>query len=201
VAPSGPTYDSSAPLSPPKPSRKTEKLDDKGHRLLVDWRQRPGDSFRHKTLFRKRRAYGEIRERLSDGELSYVALRRPDEMFFTPDDQWAFDIATIDALKLKPKIARIGVEVSNGDRYDTHIKAFIPKKYGGLELAVVRNYENHTGVAPGAKGKKGALQWYLRTVYFKSVLAPAPAASEIMVASMMLKSKSRVQARRGIIHY
>jgi hypothetical protein len=109
----------------------------------------------------------------------YWAVRRPDEVFYELD-AWAVDVETITALRAK-QTQYIGVDVTNGDRYLTLFENFTDKTLG----ADVLNYSGRTG----AKGKKGALQWYLPRYAFAKALKSEEESAAITAAMLRLKSK------------
>lgn len=119
------------------------------------------------------RLYGEVRK-YPDGTTIYWAFRKPDEVF-SELDAWAVDVETINALRVR-KVGYVGILVTNGDIYVTAAENFIDKDLG----AKVLNYHNHTGVAPGAKGKRGALQWYLPRYAFSKKIAPGDGTLALM---------------------
>lgn len=122
----------------------------------------------------------------------YWAVRRPDEIFSkVADGAWAIDVETIKELKVR-QVDYIGIEVLNGDRYITTLSNFTDKELG----AIVLNYADHVGTAPGAKRKKGALQWYLPIYAFAKKLAAAEEAEAVTAAMIMIGAKPKPRIAR-----
>jgi len=109
----------------------------------------------------------------------YWAVRRPDEVYYELD-AWAVDVETITALRMR-QVQYVGIDVINGDRYLTRLEHFSDKDLGATCL----NYTYRTG----AKGKKGALQWYLPRYAFAKSLKSVEEAAEITAAMLRLKSR------------
>jgi hypothetical protein len=89
----------------------------------------------------------------------YFAHRRPDELF-RADTSWAIDISTVTWLKMYG-VTHIGVLVTDGTAMLLEAVVFdnkVLREKLGIE---VRNYGMKPGTAPGAKGKPGALQYYV----------------------------------------
>lgn len=117
--------------------------------------------FKVRTVKRGGRLYGHIEapvvkpgEKL---EATYWAKRDDTQRFFK-DNSWAIDKVTVAALPMYG-VKRVGIRLDDGTLYVTPIDTFGP--VGIAKGVVMRNYEGHVGTAPGAKGKSGALQWYV----------------------------------------
>jgi len=105
-----------------------------------------------RRVTKNRKLFGEIRY-YPNGDKIYWAIRKPEEIFLELN-AWAIDRETIAVLKCYA-IKKIGVAVSNGDRYLTGIEKFSECPPDGE--SVPRDYSKHIG----RSGKFGAAQWYL----------------------------------------
>jgi hypothetical protein len=135
-------------------------------------------TFKVQKVKKGHKLYGEVRTYPS-GQKIYWAKRRPDEIF-VKFDAWAVDVETINELSARC-VKFIGIEVTNGDRYLTTLANFKDRDLG----AVCLNYANHVGTSVYAKGKRGALQWYLPLYAFSKQLAPV--AVRVMTAAALMK--------------
>lgn len=88
----------------------------------------------------------------------YFAHRRPDEVF-RADTSWAIDVSTVTWLRMWGT-THIGVLVTDGTKMLLPVRYFDTSK--PLERGIhILDYSTKTGKAPGAAGKKGALQFYV----------------------------------------
>lgn len=110
----------------------------------------------------------------------YFADRRPDELF-RADTSWAIDVSTVTWLKMWG-CTHIGVSVTDGTKMLLPAQTFSLKPLPpGIEI---RNYSTRTGAAPGAKGKVGALQFYVQEKVWSLHRPPVEERAETLAEAM-----------------
>lgn len=133
-----------------------------------------------RRVTRDRKFYGWIRS-YKGGRLNvYWAQRRTDEFFFA-DQTWAVDVDTVNELR-KYAVTHIGIEVEDGTKLLAPITLFSTSEDSKAKGVVIRNYEKHKG----AKGRLGALQFYVPEKLFAIKRPPAEVREVAMVGRMHL---------------
>lgn len=141
----------------------------------------PSGLWTSRTVKRNRCFYGEIRSYKRRRINVYWAHRRTDEFFFA-DQSWAVDVDTINAIKAFG-VSHVGILVEDGTKLLARIELFGPL---GKEKGVqVRNYSNHKG----AKGKLGALQYYVPEALFAIKRPPLDERELALIERMRLAKK------------
>lgn len=138
----------------------------------IPWKAPAGEVYESFVVKKGHNRYGELRRYRLTGKLIYWAQRKSDEIH-QATQSWAIDVETINALKTR-KVPVVGVEVDNGDLYVTPIESFRTEKQGGT--AIILNYT----LRMGAKGKRGALQWFVPLTQWKCHRAPPGGTLELM---------------------
>jgi hypothetical protein len=123
----------------------------------IDYEAKVGPGYTYKRVRFKRKNYGEIRTYDRDGKKLniYWAKRKTDEKFHA-DESWAVDVDTVAALR-PYNIAFIGILVEDGTKLLAPASLFSHSPESKDKGVVIRNYSKHIG----AKGKLGALQYYV----------------------------------------
>jgi len=149
----------------------------------------PGASWMSRRVTRDRKFYGELRSYkrgilASDKPLVvYWAVRRTDE-FFHADQSWAVDVDTVNAIKAYGA-QFIGIEVEDGTKLLAPIGLFSHTPEAKAAGVVVRNYAAHKG----AKGKLGALQYYVPEKLFAIKRPPLEEREEALIERMHISKK------------
>lgn len=142
---------------------------------------KPCGLYTSRVVKRDRKFYGEIRS-YRGGRLNiYWAHRRTDE-YFRVDESWAIDVDTVTTVKAYG-VTHIGVLVEDGTRLLAPIAIFGPA--GKAQGVTCRNYSKHVG----AKGKLGALQWYVPERLFVVHRPPEDRREETLLERMAIKGR------------
>jgi len=112
----------------------------------------------------------------------YFAERRPDELF-RADTSWAIDVSTVTWLKMWG-VTHIGVAVTDGTKMLLPASIFDARPL--LDGVQIRNYSTRTGTAPGAKGKPGALQFYVEERVWSLHRPPVEERAETLAEAMRI---------------
>jgi hypothetical protein len=147
----------------------------------------PSGLWTSRVVRRDRKFYGEIRSYKRVKLAVYWAHRRTDEEF-RELEAWAVDVDTIAALK-SYAVTHVGILVEDGRRYLAPISLFGP---AGKDVGVqVLDYSKAKGRAPGAKGKFGALQYYVPIALFKAHIPPIETREETLLERMRISARKR----------